>query len=232
MTASRRAGRGRVGRGRPGGASRARRRRSARSRRAPRPSRSEPDETLAAALLRARGAGRARRRTSKQELLELALGAGARSSSSPSCSTPRRAGARSPTRELGERAKHERLADAAASARCARNSSRSERVSTPTGLPSRATTTAFVPPVSVANTSSSVADASTAASGGCIAAATSSCSDVGVREDALEQRAVLERADHVGERLALAVAHDRQLRDAVALHRVDPLADLLRARRS
>jgi len=48
------------------------------------------------------------------------------------------------------------------------------------GLPSRATTTAFMPPVSVANTSSSVADASTAASGGCIAEATSSWSASGL----------------------------------------------------
>jgi hypothetical protein len=56
---------------------------------------------------------------------------------------------------------------------CARYSSRSERVSTPTGLPSRATTTALVRPVSVAKNSSRVSDASTADSGGCIAAATS-----------------------------------------------------------
>ena len=53
-------------------------------------------------------------------------------------------------------------------------------MSTPTGFPSRATTTALPPPVSVANTSSSVADASTAASGGCIAAATSSCTESGL----------------------------------------------------
>src|SRR5207247_8735350 len=62
---------------------------------------------------------------------------------------------------------------------CARYSSRSERVSTPTGFPSRATTTAFVRPVKVENTSSSVCVISTAASGGCIAAATSSWSASG-----------------------------------------------------
>src|SRR6516165_9647881 len=39
---------------------------------------------------------------------------------------------------------------------CARYSSRSERVRTPTGRPSRATTTAFLRPRSVENTSSSV----------------------------------------------------------------------------
>ena len=49
---------------------------------------------------------------------------------------------------------------------------------------------------------------------------------VGVAEDALEQGAILKRADHVGQRLALPVSHHRQLRDAVALHRVDALADL------
>jgi hypothetical protein len=37
-----------------------------------------------------------------------------------------------------------------------------------------------LPPVSVANTSSTVASPSTAPSGGCIAVATSSCSDVRV----------------------------------------------------
>src|SRR5207245_2384918 len=46
-------------------------------------------------------------------------------------------------------------------------------------LPSRATTTAFIPPVSVAKTSSTVAAPSTAPSGGCIAFATSSCSTSG-----------------------------------------------------
>src|SRR5512132_111214 len=58
---------------------------------------------------------------------------------------------------------------------CARNSSRSVRVRTPIGRPSRETTTAFVRPVSVEKTSSSGSRTSIAASGGCIAAATSSC---------------------------------------------------------
>ena len=50
---------------------------------------------------------------------------------------------------------------------------------------------------------------------------------VRVLEHAVEQVAILQRADHVGERRDLAVAHDRQLRDRVALHHVDRLADLL-----
>ena len=49
---------------------------------------------------------------------------------------------------------------------------------------------------------------------------------VRVLEDALQQVAVLERADHVRERLA-PVAHDRQLRDPVLVHHVDRGADLL-----
>src|SRR4029079_9137115 len=55
----------------------------------------------------------------------------------------------------------------------ARYSSKSERVTTPTGLPSRATSTAFERPVSAAKTASTDAPSSTAASGGCIAEATS-----------------------------------------------------------
>src|SRR2546423_2486380 len=50
--------------------------------------------------------------------------------------------------------------------RCARYSSRSERVRTPIGLPRRATTIAFVRPVSVAKTSSNDSPASIVASGG------------------------------------------------------------------
>ena len=50
---------------------------------------------------------------------------------------------------------------------------------------------------------------------------------VRVLEDAVEQVAVLERPDHVGERVDLAVAYDGELRDRVLLHRVDRLADLL-----
>src|SRR5256884_5131051 len=61
----------------------------------------------------------------------------------------------------------------------ARYSSRSERVITPTGRPSRATTTAFVRPVSVGKTSSSDSPASIVARGGCIAFATSSWSASG-----------------------------------------------------
>src|SRR5207244_12049156 len=59
--------------------------------------------------------------------------------------------------------------------RCARYSSRSERVRTPIGLPRRATTIAFVRPVRVAKTSSNDSPASIVASGGCIASTTSSC---------------------------------------------------------
>src|SRR5205085_1850394 len=65
---------------------------------------------------------------------------------------------------------------------CARYSSRSERVSTPIGLPRCATTIAFVRPVSIAKTSSKVVPASIVASGGCIASTTSSCSASGLRK--------------------------------------------------
>src|SRR5207237_218498 len=50
---------------------------------------------------------------------------------------------------------------------------------------------------------------------------------VRVLEHALEQVAVLQRADDVRERGHVAVADDRELRDRVALHHVDRLADLL-----
>jgi hypothetical protein len=67
------------------------------------------------------------------------------------------------------------LARSRESRACARYSSRSERVSTPSGRPSRATTTAAEAPVSVVNTSSSEARTSTAPSGGDMCAITSSC---------------------------------------------------------
>src|SRR5437016_5973796 len=63
--------------------------------------------------------------------------------------------------------------------RCAKYSSRSERVRTPIGLPRRATTIAFVRPVSVAKTSSNDSPASIVASGGCMASTTSSYSASG-----------------------------------------------------
>ena len=50
---------------------------------------------------------------------------------------------------------------------------------------------------------------------------------VRVLEDAVEQAALLDRTDDVGERLRPARAHHRQLRDPVALHEVDRSADLL-----
>ena len=50
---------------------------------------------------------------------------------------------------------------------------------------------------------------------------------VGVLEHAVEEVAILERADHVRERVELPVAHHRELRDPVLLHEVDRLADLL-----
>ena len=50
---------------------------------------------------------------------------------------------------------------------------------------------------------------------------------VRVLEHAVEEISLLERPDHVRERVELAVAHDRELRDRVALHEVDRLADLL-----
>src|SRR4029079_18512921 len=59
--------------------------------------------------------------------------------------------------------------------RRARYSSRSERVTTPAGRPSIATSTAFVPLVKAFTISSTEADASIVARGGCIAVATSSC---------------------------------------------------------
>src|SRR5262245_26450531 len=58
----------------------------------------------------------------------------------------------------------------------ARYSSRSERVTTPIGLPASATTTAFTPPVSAVTISSTDSSASIVVSGPCIATATSSCS--------------------------------------------------------
>src|SRR6476659_2236793 len=64
----------------------------------------------------------------------------------------------------------------------ARYSSRSERVSIPLGLPLVATTTAWLPPVRAEKTSSSDSSASTADSGGCIAAATSSLRASGLRK--------------------------------------------------
>ena len=50
---------------------------------------------------------------------------------------------------------------------------------------------------------------------------------VGVLEHEIEQRAVLQRPDHVGQRRHVAVADDRQLRDRVALHHADRLRHLL-----
>ena len=50
---------------------------------------------------------------------------------------------------------------------------------------------------------------------------------VRVAEDAVEQPALVQRADHVGERLDGRVADDRELRDPVALHQLDRRAELL-----
>ena len=50
---------------------------------------------------------------------------------------------------------------------------------------------------------------------------------VRVLEDAVEELALLQRADDVRERVDRLVADDRELRDPVALHRVDRRADLL-----
>ena len=50
---------------------------------------------------------------------------------------------------------------------------------------------------------------------------------VRVAEDAVEQAALVQRADHVGERLGRRVADDRELRDPVALHQLDRRAELL-----
>ncbi len=95
------------------------------------------------------------------------------------------------------------------------------------GLPARATTTAFVRPVSVAKTSSSESPTSTAGSGGCIAFATSSCSASGfLKTRSSRSRSWSEPITSASESTC-AVAHDRELRDRVALHRVDRLADLL-----
>ena len=109
----------------------------------------------------------------------------------------------------------------------ARYSSRSDRVTTPTGLPSRATRRRSYRPVSAATISSTDAAASTVGERRLHRRRDVLVQRVGVLEHAVEQVAVLQRADHVRQRGELAVAHDRELRDRVALHRVDRLAHLL-----
>ena len=103
----------------------------------------------------------------------------------------------------------------------ARNSSRSERVRIATGFPARPTSTAPPEPVSSAKTSSTDAAASTVASGGCIATATSSLSASGLRKTRSSRLSLVDRADDVGQLLERLVADDRELRDPVALHQLD-----------
>ena len=94
-------------------------------------------------------------------------------------------------------------------------------------LPSSATTTAFVPPVSAVTISSTDASASTVASGGCIAVATSSCSaSAFLKTRSSRSRSCSEPITSASD----ATSPSRttgQLRDRVALHHVDRLADLL-----
>ena len=111
--------------------------------------------------------------------------------------------------------------------RWARYSSRSERVRTAWGWPSRATTTAwFWPRRSEKTCVDRVVEVDGGERrlhrGGDVLA-----ERVGVAEDAVEQQPLVQRADHVGQRLGGRVAHDRQLRDAVALHQLDRRAELL-----
>ena len=105
-------------------------------------------------------------------------------------------------------------------------------MTTPVGRPPSATSTAFVPPVSAATISSTDAEASTVGERRLHRVRDVLVQRVRVAEDALEQVAVLQRADHVRERVELAVAHDHELRDRVAVHDVDRLADLLVRARS
>ena len=95
------------------------------------------------------------------------------------------------------------------------------------GLPGAARRRRRSEPGSSANTSSTDARASTDASGGCIATATSSFSASGFRNTRSSRlRSWIEPTMSVSVVGGL-VAHDRQLRDAVALHQLDRGADLL-----
>ena len=96
-------------------------------------------------------------------------------------------------------------------------------MTTPTGLPLSATTTAFVPPVSAVTISSTDGVGVDRRERALHRDRDVLVQRVGVLEDEVEQGAVLQRADHVRERRDLAVADDGQLRDRVALHHVDRL---------
>ena len=96
-----------------------------------------------------------------------------------------------------------------------------------TGLPARPTTTAPPEPVSSANTSSTEAPRVDGRERGLHRHRDVVVQRVGVPEDAIEEAALLDRADDVGQLVRGLVPDDRELRDAVALHQVDRGADLL-----
>src|SRR5256885_932549 len=110
---------------------------------------------------------------------------------------------------------------------CARYSSRSERGITPTGLPSRATTTALVRPVSVANTSSSGCETSTAASGGCRGAAGAHRAPMAARAEPLREvdRAPRRRAARAAGEQARLAREAARGQERVAVGDADPLVD-------